>query len=70
MWRSLEIGSDCIGRLVRFVAKWIFRSYPHSIKAGDLVSIDGVGERPSSNAIDIAALVNEAACGCDGILRV
>jgi hypothetical protein len=45
-----------------------FHSRPHGIDAGDLLSIDRVGEWPGANAIDIATVINETARGFDGLL--
>ena len=45
-----------------------FRSRPHGVDGGDLLSIDRVGERPGANAIDIATVINKTASGFDGLL--
>ena len=47
----------------------MFQPRPHGIDTVYLVSFDCFGERPRANAENIAAVLNEAASGFDGILR-
>jgi hypothetical protein len=43
-------------------------SIPHGINARDLISSDGVGERSRPDAINIAAIIDQATGCLDGLL--
>jgi hypothetical protein len=47
----------------------VFRPLPHGVDTVYLVSFDCFGERRRADAENIAAVLNEAASGFDGVLR-